>query len=149
MRCSLSRPRLSVRDHGDDDEGTLDDLLVCGGKAEKVKPVADHGDEQHAEHRPPDGALATENACASDDGGGDCGQLEPSATACLRRTDLGRRKDPPIAAVVPLMAKAPMTTSPPDTRETSGIAVAADRVDVPSEYRSGEAEPDDQRDPRS
>ena len=81
MQSSLEQKLffLALQQHGHNHDGALEGLAQEGRNAHQIEQVVHHGDNQHAQHRAADGALAALHAGAAHDHGGDCVHLIAAA----------------------------------------------------------------------
>ena len=75
-RNSAASLRPLIHDYRRDDDETVNHLLMIAGRVEKVEAIADHAEYEHPDESSLNAALAAGETGASDDDGGDRGQLE-------------------------------------------------------------------------
>ena len=124
-----------------------DDLLHVGRDVEQDHPVREHADEEHAEQRSRELALAADDVGAADDHRGD--DVEFPADADFRRTghQARRENEPGDAGDRRADDKdADLHAFDVNAGEASRVLVAAQRVDRTAEGRRGHDEGADQED---
>src|SRR5579884_946618 len=143
-RAAPSGP--GVEGYGGGEDQALDHVLPLRRGAEQVEAVADHLQEERADHRPPDRSLASEQRRPAEHDRRDRIELDPLVRVPLRRLHL-REQDHARDARREAGDREGRGTDDADAyaRQASRFRVSAGRIDVPAERRAREDEAAEER----
>src|SRR5579885_668191 len=135
-----------VEGYGGGEDQALDHVLPLRRGAEQVEAVADHLQEERADHRPPDRSLASEQRRPAEHDRRDRIELDPLVRVPLRRLHL-REQDHARDARREAGDREGRGTDDADAhaRQASRFRVSAGRIDVPAERRAREDEAAEER----